>query len=71
MVPQPDQVDTLHHLAQLQVDHHQDPPLHLPCLLHRHVHLRPARIHGQEVHGGVKKKDREILQEMEEEDGKQ
>ena len=55
MVPEPDQVHPLHHLAQLQVDHHQDPALDLTRHLPLHVLLRPARIHRQEDDGGVEK----------------
>ena len=53
VVSQPDQIDPLHHLAQLQVDHHQDHPLVLPHHIPLHVLLRPARVHGQEDDGGV------------------
>ena len=48
VVPEPHQVDPVHHLAQLQVDHHQDPPLDLPRHLPRLLLLRPPRIHRQE-----------------------
>ena len=58
VVPESHQVHPLHHLAQLQVDHHQDPPLvsthHLPCSFL----LLFARIHHQTNARSLKRKTR-------------
>ena len=48
MVPQPVEVDPVHHLAQPQVDHHPDDPRHLPGPLHTSLLLFHPRIHRQE-----------------------
>ena len=53
MVLEPDQVDPLHHLAQLQVDHHQDLVLARPHRLPGPLLLLPARIFRQEDHGSL------------------
>lgn len=47
MVLESDQVDPLHYLAQLQMDHHQNPPVDLPDRLLGRVRVRPAAVHGR------------------------
>ena len=53
MVPQPVEVDPVHHLAQPQVDDPQDHLHHLLLSFPRHVLLRPARLHHQEDDWGL------------------
>ena len=53
VVLEPDQVDSVHHLAQLQVDHHQGPPLARARLLPRPVLLFVARIFCEEIDGSL------------------
>lgn len=53
MVLEPHQVDQVHHLAQLQVDHHQDLVLARTHHLPSPILLLPAWVFGQEDHGSL------------------
>ena len=58
MVPQPVEVDPVHHLAQPQVDDPQDHLHHLLLPLSRHVLIRSARLHHQEDDRGLESSQR-------------